>query len=151
MRASHWKQAALCDVFWHVKALMACGKSPLLFVYSPAIITIVYHHPVCAHHAIMRAGERARGFGREKQSEGEKHLREEEKWKERLLCWERCLELRARPPLEVKGPHCVCWVPLLQLIWSRARGHITLGGSDERSQVGLGMIQASYCRKLFAE
>lgn len=65
---------------------MVFGKSPLLFVYSPAIITIVYHHPVCAHHAIMRVGERARGLDREKQSEGEKHLREEEKYKEHPLC-----------------------------------------------------------------
>lgn len=65
---------------------MVFGKSPLLFVYSPAIITIVYHHPVCAHHASMRVGERARGFGREEHSKGEKHSREEEKYKERLLC-----------------------------------------------------------------
>lgn len=78
------------------KGLMVCGKPPLLFVYSPTIITFV-HYP-SLYVLIMPSwgwGREQRGLDREKQqrSEGEKHLREKEKYKERLLCWERCLEL----------------------------------------------------------
>lgn len=96
----------------------------------------------------VRGGCEQEGYSERQRNEGEKRLSEKEKLKECLLCWERCLELRARPPLEVKGLHCVWWVPLLQLICRGARGHITLGGTDERSQVGLGIFWASYRVKL---
>lgn len=67
--------------------------------------------------------EEHKSFQREKQrNEGAKHLSEKEKQRECLLCRERCLELRARPPLQVKGPHCVWWVPLLQLIFTVGQG-----------------------------
>lgn len=126
------------------------------FVYPPAIISIApsIFQPLQVNSLsvlIMPRTERrawgwwgsgcvgiCRGKRGKERSRREKHLSEERR---SAYCAESVVwNSGPGPSLKVKGPHCVWWVPLLQLICSGARGHIILKETDERSQVRLGMI-----------
>lgn len=140
-------------VRWALSFLAGLG-----FVYYPAIISIappIFQPLQVKSLSVLimpKTERRARGWwgsvwvgicrgkrGKER-SRREKHLSEERSRRSAYCAESVVWNSGPGPLLKVKGPHCVCWVPLLQLICSGARGHIILKETDERSQVRPGMI-----------